>query len=796
MNTYNDNLHATVVTSLQNQELAKKTVYGQFNASMFTLYYAEGATITAQEKLDLDVTDKNAKKEVRDQAVNNSNISTNLLSSATQANQYLQLSVTNTSVCAANVQVCTNAIVRLAGDAGNIYSIVNAADFDTEIYRLAGEIRNLMNDTAYDAELTSQFSMEASILTSEVTSPVVLTKAKATNATMTNLLNITTNDFQVAAQTVDADHSNVMAVSIAEKQAEGNLEDINVEYKATNNAYAISNKLLNLNLRVNNLTNTSFNVLFDLIRSPFPPESDSIANGKPQPVPLDVMYPVKQYYAIVVKDSKKYSFSISDAEGLVNKKDQCTPISTNSSVENRQKNTSGNEQPVNVIYHWINQKIDLVKDGLILKDSDGDKITLGVNYAVFVLALYTEQYKKKINNFEDFLSAPSAMFCLTNVLEAVNTSKLHCEKIPVPAKSSSALQVVKPATEGDTYEVNFTIQKDPNYDVEYRLMFLPYGDRLTKGLLTIKSLGDLEKNVELLEKVAEEFDPKIAVLQTRLVEYNVLLKNTTVEEEKLQLAVDIELTQWEIKAMTDAKAAAAKGIDGETEMRIDGLIADLIQTAIIWENLPANAPAKDRERLISKAIKLIAEIVKIGEDQNARLEKENVTDELHATITAYKAAIKAETARMNAYHVILNKATSQREKKRLKADIKKTALKIAQLYKQVNVFISQLDGNDSAKIGFLFNLPLAQQVPTGNWTGAEVVLEKPEQVNGGARPLMQTWRATFGPETTDNFGNRLAQNGRYIPVILSTTSPETEDTHEVLDALSDFTKTPVFTYTI
>lgn len=795
MNTYNDNLHATVVTSLQNQELAKKTVYGQFNASMFTLYYAEGATITAQEKLELDIADKTAKKEVRDQAVNNSNISANVLSSATQANQYLKLSVTNTAVCAANIQVSANAIVRLAGDAGNIYSIVNAADFDTEIYKLAGEIKNLMNDTAYDAELTSQTSMEASILTSEVTSPVVLTKAKATNAIMTSLLNVTSNDFQNAAQAVDADHSTVMAVSIAEKQAEGNLEDINVEYRATNNAYAVSNRLLNLNLRVSDLTNTSFNVLFDLLRSPFPQDMALVPGSLLQSLQDNFLYPVKEYYAIVVKDSKKYAFSISDAEGLVTKKDQCTQITLSSSVENRQKSAEGKANPaVNVTYHWVNQKIELINDGLELKDSDGDKIELGTNYAVFILALYTDKYKKKINNFEDFISAPSALFCLTNILEPVDTSQLHCEKIPVTVKPVPASTTT---VNGDTYEVNFSIQKDPNYDVEYRLMFLPYGDRLTKGLLTIKSLGDLEKDVELLEKVAEEFDPQIAALQTRLIEYNILLKNAVTEEEKNQLAADVELTEWEIKAMNAAKAAASEGIDGTAEMKTDSLVAALIQAVIVWENLPATATQKERDKLIDKMAKLLAEIEKIGVEYNARLEKEKVDEELKVTITTYKAEITAEKVKMEAYQVILNKSTvTSKEKKKLKADIKKTGAKITRLYKQINMFINQLDGNNPAKIGFLFNLPLAQQVPDGNWTVTEFVSEKTEQINGGGRGVVQTWHATFGPETTDNFGNRLVENGKYIPVILSTTSPEVEDTHEVLDALSDFTKTPVFTYTI
>lgn len=51
MSSYNENLNASVATSLQAQELKLSTTQAQLNAGMFTLYYAEDAKITAQEKL-------------------------------------------------------------------------------------------------------------------------------------------------------------------------------------------------------------------------------------------------------------------------------------------------------------------------------------------------------------------------------------------------------------------------------------------------------------------------------------------------------------------------------------------------------------------------------------------------------------------------------------------------------------------------------------------------------------------------------------------------------------------------
>ena len=139
MNTYNENLNSIVVSSLATQEVAQTTIDATTHASMFTLYYAEGQSITAAEKLDVAEKKLAEKTKVKTQAVDSSNVSNNQLGAANQANDYVKQAVTNTSVAAANVQTASNAIVRLAGDIGNIFSIVNAADFGTDIYDLASE---------------------------------------------------------------------------------------------------------------------------------------------------------------------------------------------------------------------------------------------------------------------------------------------------------------------------------------------------------------------------------------------------------------------------------------------------------------------------------------------------------------------------------------------------------------------------------------------------------------------------------------------------------------------------------
>jgi len=166
MNSYKENLNALVLTSLQSQGLNEKAIHAKLNAAMFILYYAEGATILAEKKLEASQAELAIKAKIKAEAVNNVNLSNKLLASATQTNTYFKQSINNTAVCAANVQVAANAIVRLAGDIGSIFSILNAADQNSDIFRDTERVRTLIDHTAYTAELASKLAMEASVYTS------------------------------------------------------------------------------------------------------------------------------------------------------------------------------------------------------------------------------------------------------------------------------------------------------------------------------------------------------------------------------------------------------------------------------------------------------------------------------------------------------------------------------------------------------------------------------------------------------------------------------------------------------
>ncbi len=492
MNSYNENLHSSIITSLNEQELELKKIGAKLDASKFSLYYAEGAKINAAEKLETANKEYVFQQQVKNQAVENSNISTNLLASADQGKSYVTQTVTNTSVAAANVQVAANAILRLASDVGSIFSIVNAADFGSEIYDQSNEAYQLMNQTAYVAEKTSQHSMEASTLIAEVSATTIADKAKVTNTSVQDLLKVVNTEFDKTATTVATDNTALATASKIEKKAEGVLEDVNVEYYATHSAYQLNNKELNLDLAVKVDSNTEYTVSFDYYKSPFPKPGTEKSG-----------YPVKNYYIMLVKDNKKSTFSINNAEGILStgKKDQYIEIAST---------------PKLLGQHKVEKSISMSE----LRDSNGDEMELGKAYTVFVLTVFTNDYKKLINTFDDYLSAPSATFTLANTLSS-----------PKP----DAIVVTR--EKGHLQKLSFHLEENKNYnEVAYRCMFLPDNKDLITGLLTEKGLRSIENEVEEKEHIADKFDPVIAEQEAVLNSLRVAYTALKEEEEENQKA--------------------------------------------------------------------------------------------------------------------------------------------------------------------------------------------------------------------------------------------------------------------
>lgn len=558
MNTYNENMRAAIVSSLQNQNSTQKEIKSKLNAAMFTLYHAEGGSITAQAKLKEAMGSLEYKAEVKQQIVANSNASNNQLKSANQANDYLKQSVSNAAVCAANVQIAANAVTRLASDVGSIFSIINAADFDTDIYIQAEEVRELINNTAYGAEFTSQLAMETSMLTAEVSSATVLNESKTTNSNMNTLTKIVTDEFSTASQVMAADYTALAAANAKEKEAEGNLKYYTVDAKAVVNAYDSMNKELNQQLKViTGASDTNFSVQFNKILNPFYDTN-----------------PVKEYYLFVVKESKSGIFSISNAENLlINGEHQYITVTLPDSDTKTSKNLENvlTGTLVSLENDSITTRINYMNlgDGENLKDSDGDDITLGTGYVVFLMAVYTDAYKKSINNFSDFLSAPSSSFTLTSQLTAVENSTINVSPLKEKNKTDNDIKSEQDFTvflnqfladsqndtntaakSGYNYKVTFSAEENSAQKVQYRVMLLPVYKGITQDLLTKNALQSFLNELSSLDAISNQYDPQIAALQSQLSQVELeqqqaaLEKNAKGQKEYSQksqsLSADIE----------------------------------------------------------------------------------------------------------------------------------------------------------------------------------------------------------------------------------------------------------------
>ncbi|NTE05728.1 hypothetical protein G6M26_21050 [Agrobacterium tumefaciens] len=552
MNSYNENLNAVVVTSLQSQSLNEKAIYSKLNAAMFTLYYAEGATISAEEKLEASQAELATKAKIKAQAVNNTNLSNNLLASATQTNAYFKQSINNTAVCAANVQVAANAIVRLAGDIGSIFSIVNAADRNSDIFRDTESVRTLIDHTAYTAEVASKLAMETSAYTSEVSAPTVLDKAKSANLAINNLLSITSGDYDHVSKTVTLDNATLSALSAKEKLSEGILEDISVDYHATQKAYDSTNEELNLNLGITHIQESLYHVSFNRLENPFFAEEI-----------------VQDYHIVFVKETKKATFSMANAEG----------IRVNAKPQQYIKVYHSDKSPLSKTLDLLNfvsisEIADPEPNPII--DSDGEPLVLGKNYVVFLLAVFSDQYKREINNFDDFLSAPSKEFLITNALTPVDGDTIEITEIKQDNKAEADIKleddfklaqqkVLKTADQFldvsvYTHKLMFSTAPEQPYNPVHRCIFLPANPNLNQRLLTTQSLKKLLKSsgrhLTDKEKAADAFKMEIDKYEADLKEIDAKEREVKKTITSLNAQLKVENEDKDTKKLTSLQSQA------------------------------------------------------------------------------------------------------------------------------------------------------------------------------------------------------------------------------------------------
>lgn len=741
MNTYNDNLHSSVVKSLNSQEAEIQSVQAELDASIYSLYYAQGAKITGEEQLAEALAEYNFQAKIKKQAVDCNSLAVNVNTIALDQKKYTAASVTNTATAAADVQIATNAIIRLASNMGSIFSIVNAADYGQDIYHQSRNAYEKMNQTAYEAEVASKLSMEASLLTAEVPYNTVADQAKGTSTAVANMLTIASADFDNASGTLTAKNDDLAKASDTEKAAEGMVEYLNTDYNSTKKAYIVNNNELNLALQVpqKTITDHSYVVNFNNYISPFHNiirrESDDLNKQLPayKAVILTsdkMSFPVDFYYIFLVKNSNQPIFSIAEAEGLIANAESGRykkipappiPIIPETADINYPKSES--------LFNPKNIPVEIEMNTLL--DSDGDAMMPGKDYVVFVLAVFDPAYQKAINNFDEYLTASSEKFALTNHLASPAPAYIRYFP-PVKTETGQEFSAI----------VAFALLQDPAYKVQYRGIFLPDNTDLLKSLLTENHLNKVGDEIQDYEYLLDYYISKIDDLDARIAaaddDYN---------------AFDEEIK----KAKEDKNEKRVKELE-EKQRALKNLVAEM---------------TKERDKLEKEMEAFTKNITAINKTIPGFFFNRNLAEKL--LIPNYSVA--------DTITIILSTDEKQSDKMiwdKIKADAARD-----------KVF--------TAKYG---NMPADKNVTEHFKTSLgdlykETLYKLKEKVKKTKEPLPEEITITLGiveirPDTSDNFGNLLIPSNRYLPAMLSFSTDE--ESQDFTNALSDFSETAFFTY--
>ena len=416
MNTNDENLRSTVLQIFEGLQLEKQLSEAKLKEKMFTLRYAQEASRLALENLNQAEGRVLFKKEVKQQAVISANTAKVQLSFAQEANLDVENAVTNVAVCAANMQIACNAIMRLEGTLGSVYSIISAADFGSDIFVLAEEARNSIDSTAYDAELASMQAMTSSMSISEVSASAVYDLSVGVNGSIDSLLaNISSELESASVEVAAADLRYKLAIS-GENVAGGEYETAKINHSSSAEAYEVSNAQLNLNLKAfpkKGEEHSTVSVEFNFIKNPLYKGTKQVLRKTDKGTPLN-LEPIDSYQLFFVKYSKRSTFTIAKAESIIESApDQVVQLDFSEPSRSSLSNPAisyqfiASETGSEVLGVSVDIPYNAVDAGAYtLKDADGDEIKSDNQYVVFVRASYTEKYKRTINNFNDYLSAP------------------------------------------------------------------------------------------------------------------------------------------------------------------------------------------------------------------------------------------------------------------------------------------------------------------------------------------------------------------------------------------------------
>ncbi|MFT5654516.1 MAG: hypothetical protein ACI9XU_000230 [Arenicella sp.] len=460
MTIYDTNLHIAVDEILGTTAARKQKTNSAKISAQYSLYFAQGGLITANEKLAKVGKKYDTAHDIDDQGVENINLATNLSKTTAAIGTNVAATVINTATAAADVQVAAVAVSKLAADIGAAFNLASASDPKDDIYRMAKKVNKLIKETSFKAELASKLAMSASTASAEMISPVLVAEAAAVQSEIENVLKTTRAEFEKLQTQRSIDNQRVAAASIQERAAEGVLRDTMSEYRAVAEALTNSNRQLNNNLLLmmkSTSEDISFDITFDAYKYPF---SETLLDLKTVP-----------------EDSKD---SVNNAHAI---KYRVVFVNAGEAAQFTQDKAEVNFSENKSYFHKVSPSEQNDLEFSALCDSGGKALKLGNPYVAFLFIQLPQAYKQKLRDFSDVLSAPTQEFTPSY-------------QLPVP------LGITKKETDskGNVTQLGFAIPesfKIPEL-LEYRCILIQKIDPSSNQMMTANSLSldDGAQNVE------------------------------------------------------------------------------------------------------------------------------------------------------------------------------------------------------------------------------------------------------------------------------------------------------------
>lgn len=469
MNTYDDDLHKDVAGILSDEQSMLQNQANDKKCASLGYYFAQGERDRCEERLVRHKKIAKVKGLVKSLAVGYSTRTTNIVAASVQANGDTQSVTKNAATAAANVQYAANAIVRLAGDVGNALSILNAADRESDLYIQAKGAGKFIDDVAVLAEQTSDTAMNFSKKVSETMSADVLKMSQACDTDIKNQLIVTSKQFDDISTLIVQDNQNWASSKVAVSGAYRVLAGASVEYTATKHAFTMCNVQLNMNLEANqgiSQNGKTFNVSFNAYQPPFEVASIDKNDDKTK-IPSAS---IDAYYIMIAKESKAGLFSLANAEAFLAAK-----------TSSRYFKLNPGEIAYNTEFLVHDKAVkEMPEKSHQIFDTDGDPIVKGQSYCAFVIVTFTNEYKKLLDNFNDFISAPSTPFIITRRIAAPFLSQAviddnRKQKLPQIVKDWE----IREATKSNHFaDIEFTepAENEGIQKVQYRCILLKEKD--------------------------------------------------------------------------------------------------------------------------------------------------------------------------------------------------------------------------------------------------------------------------------------------------------------------------------